>query len=162
MSTTPIDQLPRIDAMPVEHLCDIAVDLQPAQVIPTHTGLRMTYLATGGEVSGPALQGEILPGGGDWLLIGADGVGRVDVRVTIRTHDAVLIHLHSRGVIRVPADGLQRLTDGHSLPFAQTYIRTTPMFETADPRYDWLAGLVAVGYNVLSPGHVDYRVYRIS
>ena len=28
---------------------------------------------TGGVVDGPKLQGEILPGGGDWLLVGSDG-----------------------------------------------------------------------------------------
>ena len=157
-----VDQLPETDTLPAIHLCDIAVDLQPAQVVPTHLGTRLTFIATGGVVSGPHLRGEILPGGGDWLLVGGDGVGRVDVRAAIRTDDGALIHFESRGVIRIPADGMQRLADGQPLSFAETYIRTTPVFETADPRYDWLSQCVAVGYNVLSPGHVDYRVYRLS
>ncbi len=154
-------RLPMLTDLPAEHLCDISVDLQPAQLISTPLGTRMTFIAAGGRVSGPRLRGTLLPGGGDWLLIGADGVGRVDVRATIRTDDGVLVHFTSRGVVTVPADGLNRLGAGETLPFADTYVRTTPVFDTADPRYRWLAGLVAVGYNVLSPDRVDYRVYRL-
>ncbi len=97
----------------------------------------------------------------DWLIAGSDGVGRVDVRATMRTHDDVLVHYEARGIIKIPADGLERLAAGEVLPFGDTYVRTTPMFETADERYGWLSGLVAVGYNVLSSNHIDYRIYRV-
>jgi hypothetical protein len=156
-----IDQLPLLTALPVEHLFDMHVDLEAAQPIATAVGMRMTFVTTGGVVDGPQLRGDLLPGGGDWLLVGGDGVGRVDVRATLRTHDGVLIHYEARGIIKVPADGLDRLNAGDVLPFAETYIRTTPTFETADERYAWLSEIVAVGYNVLSPNHIDYRVYRV-
>ena len=39
-------------------------------------------------------------------------------------------------------------------------MRTTPKFETGDERYAWLNSLVCVGYNELSPDHIDYRIYR--
>ncbi|MGZ8801918.1 MAG: DUF3237 domain-containing protein [Mycobacterium sp.] len=161
MAAPTVGQLPRVTALPVEHLCDIGVDLQPAQVIATHRGSRLTFVTTGGLVSGPGLRGELLPGGGDWLVVGADGVGRVDVRATIRTHDGALIHFESRGVIKIPDDGLPRLADGQALAFEETYVRTTPTFDTADDRYDWLSQIVALGYNLLSPDRVDYRVYRV-
>jgi hypothetical protein len=155
------DQLPLVTALPVEHLFDMHVDLRPAQVIPTPVGTRMTFITTGGAIDGPKLRGELLPGGGDWLLVGSDGVGRADIRATIRTHDGALIHYESRGIIKVPADGLERLGAGELLPFDETYVRTTPKFETADERYAWLTEVVAVGYNVLSPNHIDYRIYRV-
>jgi hypothetical protein len=165
MTTTapkaPVDQLPMVSALPVDHLFDMHVDLQPAQPIATALGTRMTFITDGGTIEGPALRGELLPGGGDWLLAGSDGVGRVDVRATIRSHDGVLIHYEARGVIKVPADGLERLAAGEVLPFEQTYVRTTPRFETADERYAWLTEVVAVGYNILSPNHIDYRIYRV-
>jgi hypothetical protein len=155
------DQLPLVGALPVEHLFDMHVDLEPAQPISTPVGTRMTFITTGGAIDGPELQGEILPGGGDWLLVGSDGVGRVDVRATIRTHDGALIHYEARGIIKIPADGLERLAAGEVLPFEETYVRTTPKFETADERYAWLSEVVAVGYNILSPNHIDYRIYRL-
>jgi Protein of unknown function (DUF3237) len=160
-TATPVDQLPLVTALPVEHLFDMHVDLEPAQAIPTPVGTRLTFITAGGVIEGPKLRGELLPGGGDWLMVGSDGTGRVDVRATLRTHDGVLIHYESRGVIKLPADGMQRLAAGEVLPFAETYVRTTPKFETADERYAWLSEVVAVGYNILSPNHIDYRIYRV-
>jgi Protein of unknown function (DUF3237) len=160
-AAAPVDQLPLVTAMPVEHLFDMHVNLQPVQPIPTPVGARMTFITTGGLIDGPKLQGEILPGGGDWLLVGSDGAGRVDVRATIRTHDGVLIHYETRGIIKIPAGGLDRLAAGEVLPFDETYVRTTPRFDTADERYAWLSEIVAVSYNVLSPNHIDYRIYRV-
>lgn len=155
------DQMPIVDALPVEHLFDMHVDLEPAQPISTAVGARMTFIAKGGFIDGPHLRGELLPGGGDWLLVGSDGIGRVDVRATLRTHDGALIHYEARGVIKIPADGVQRLAVGEVLPFEETYVRTTPKLETADERYAWLSEVVAVGYNILSPNHIDYRIYRV-
>jgi hypothetical protein len=160
-TVTPVDQLPLVTALPVEHLFDMHVNLQPAQPIPTPVGSRMTFITTGGVIEGPRLRGEVLPGGGDWLIVGSDGVGRVDVRATLRTHDGALIHYESRGIIKIPADGVQRLAAGEVLPFAETYIRTTPKFETSDERYAWLSEVVVLGYNILSPNHIDYRIYRV-
>ena len=160
-TATPVDQLPLVTALPVEHLFDMHVNLEPAQPIVTPVGARMTFITTGGVIDGPKLRGEILPGGGDWLLVGSDGAGRVDVRATIRTHDGVLIHYEARGIIKIPADGLDRLAAGEVLSFDETYVRTTPKFETADERYAWLSEVVAVGYNILSPNHIDYRIYQV-
>ncbi len=160
-TATPVDQLPLVTALPVEYLFDMHVNLQPAQPIPTPVGTRMTFITTGGVINGPKLRGELLPGGGDWLIVGSDGTGRVDVRATLRTHDGALIHYESRGVIKIPADGVQRLAAGEVLPYAETYVRTTPKFETSDERYAWLSEVVAVGYNILSPNHIDYRIYRV-
>ena len=160
-TATATDQLPLVTALPAEHLFDMHVDLQPAQPIPTPLGVRMTFITTGGVIEGPKLQGELLPGGGDWLLVGSDGTGRVDVRATLRAHDGALIHYEARGIIKIPVDGMQRLAAGEVLPFEETYVRTTPKFETADERYAWLSEVVALGYNILSPNHIDYRIYRV-
>ncbi len=165
MSATATDQTllerPKLAELPVEHLCDFEVELEPAQLIATPVGARMTFIAKGGRVTGPKLNGEVLPGGGDWLLVGSDRVGRVDVRATVRTDDGALIHYTAGGVISIPADGLERLQAGERLPFEETYVRTTPRFETADERYAWLNGIVVVGYNELSKDHIDYRMYRV-
>ena len=160
-ATTWLHERPLLEALPVEHLCDFSVELEPAQLIATPLGTRMTFIARGGRVQGPQLRGEILPGGGDWITVGTDQIGRVDVRATVRTHDEALIHYESRGIVKIPADGLARLSRGERLPFGETYVRTTPKFETSDDRYAWLNELVIVGYNQLARNHIDYRMYRI-
>jgi hypothetical protein len=159
--TIPLRDRPFLTELPVEHLCDFSADLEPAQLIATPIGTRMTFIARGGRVEGHRLRGEILPGGGDWLMVGTDQIGRVDARATVRTEDNALIHFESRGVIKLPADGLERLGRGERLPFEETYVRTTPKFETSDERYVWLNELVIVGYNELSRDHIDYRMYRV-
>ncbi len=152
---------PLLTELPVEHLLDMAVDLEPAQPIATPVGARMTFITTGGTLTGPRIKGEVLPGGGDWLLVGSDRIGRVDVRATIHTDDGALIHYETRGVISLPPDGPERLAAGERLPFAETYVRTTPKLETADERYSWLNRLVLVGLNELSSDHIDYRIYKV-
>jgi Protein of unknown function (DUF3237) len=159
--TTPLLERPSLSQLPVEHLCDLRVDLEPAQLIGTPVGARMVFIAKGGRVEGPRFQGELLPGGGDWLLVGEDRIGRVDVRATVRTDDGALIHYTAGGIIEIPDDGLERLAAGERLPFEETYVRTTPKFETADERYSWLNRLVVVGHNELSKDHIDYRMYRV-
>ena len=56
---------------------------------------------------------------------------------------------------------MSQTTAGELLSFEETYVRTTRRFETADERYAWLAEVVAVGYNILSPNHIDYRIYWV-
>ncbi|MGH2923199.1 MAG: DUF3237 domain-containing protein [Solirubrobacterales bacterium] len=151
-----------VDAgLAVEHVFDMGVELEPAQLIPTATGTIMNFVIREGRFEGPKLRGEVVPGGGDGLIAGSDGVGRVDVRATLRTDDAVLIHYTAGGVIRIPPDGLERLDAGERLPFEETYVRTTPRLETTDERYAWLAEHVLIGLNELSKDHIDYRVYRL-
>jgi uncharacterized protein DUF3237 len=113
------------------------------------------------RTKGPNIAGEILPGRGDWLLTGSDGIGRVEARVMIRTDDNALISFTAGGLIRLPPDGFRRLAAGERLPVGETYARTTPKFETSAERYGRISTVVTIGYNLLSPDHVDYRVYKV-
>ena len=160
MSATLTDSAP-LRALPVEHIADLAVDLDPLHLIETPVGTRAVYIAKGGRIDGPELHGTLLPGGGDWLRLGSDLIGRVDVRTTIRTDDGVLIEYTASGLVQLPADGLARLAAGERVPWQQAYVRTTPRFETSDERYAWLSRRVMVAYNELSRDHVDYRIYGV-
>jgi hypothetical protein len=53
------------------------------------------------------------------------------------------------------------LAAGERLPFEETYVRTTPSFETADERYSWLNRLVVVTHSQVSQDHIDHRMYRV-
>jgi Protein of unknown function (DUF3237) len=161
IDTTPLLDRPPFSEMHVRHLCDVRADLEPAQLIPTPIGTETVFIIKGGSIEGPDIRGEVLPGGGDWLLVGDDQIARVDVRATFRTDDGVLIYYTARGTIQIPADGLERLAAGERLPFEETYVRTTPSFETADERYTWLNRLVVVTHSQVSQDHIDHRMYQV-
>lgn len=137
------------------------VDLEPPQAIPTPRGTLVPYIGKGGRLDGPRLRGQLLPGSVDWVVIGADGISRLDIRAAIRTDDGAPIYFESRGVGKFPADARKRLTQGERLPFDETYLRTTPKLETSDERYLWVNELVLVGYNEFSAGRIDFRIYRL-
>jgi Protein of unknown function (DUF3237) len=52
-----------------------------------------------GEVTGERIRGTVGSGGADWVLVGPDGHGRLDVRLTIHTHDGAHIYVQYFGVI---------------------------------------------------------------
>jgi hypothetical protein len=59
----------------------------------TPHGNRRIYYIKGGTFAGPKLKGEVLPGGGDWLVIRPDDTWKLDVRETLRTDDGQLIYI---------------------------------------------------------------------
>jgi hypothetical protein len=160
-ASEPLFGRPLLEALPIQHLCDLRVSLETPVVIPTPRGTLVPYIGKGGRLDGPLLSGEFLPGSVDWVLIGTDGISRLDVRGAIRTDDGALIYFETRGIAKLPADGRRRLAKGERLPFGETYLRTTPKLETSDERYLWLNELVLVGHNELSPDHIDFRIYRV-
>lgn len=160
MTSSRLFELPALTSLNVDHLCDLAVDFRAPLRIKTPVGLRMTYITEKGRLTGQ-INGELLEGGGDWAVIGTDGFGRLDVRGTVRTDDGVLLHFESRGVARLPADSRERLARGETIPWDESYIRTTPRFETANQRYAWLSGEVLISVSELSSDHIDYRIYRV-
>lgn len=83
--------------MNLEPLCRLEIELEPPQVFPTALGRRVTAVVRSGTVSG-GLTGEVLPGGGDWMRLGEDGLGRLDVRATLRLEGDDLVHLTAIGV----------------------------------------------------------------
>jgi hypothetical protein len=118
------------------------VGLQKIGAVPL--GTRAIAPISGGHFEGPRLRGRVLPGGGDWTLLRGDGVLELDLRVTLETDDGALIHLASFGLRHGPPEVLAALARGESVDPAAYYFRTTPRFETADPKYAFLNRLLAV------------------
>lgn len=146
-----------------EFLMVLHADLvQPQQEIgETPVGDRRIFYVEGGSFSGPKLKGKVLPGGGDWVVIGRNRVAHLDVRITLRTDDGALIFVTYRGISDIPQKVRQRFSNGEDVPPSEYYFRTTPTFETAAPKYAWLNRLVAVGVGKRLAAGVTYNVYAI-
>ena len=127
-------------------------------IADTPFGHRVTYIAGEGTFEGPRLKGKILPGGGDWLLKGKDGLSFLDVRKTFETHDEALIHVSYTGLYRFSAPLTEKLKTGVPSEFGETLFQTQVRFETGDARYDWLNETLAVGEGKEMRDSVEYRL----
>ena len=108
------------------------------------------------------MRGTILPGGGEWFLAGADGFGRVDVRLQMTTHDGANIYGQYFGLLELNEASMAAI-GGAGTDFEDHYFRTNPRLETGDPRYAWVNQSVFVGKGHVLPGLlVEYDVYRVS
>jgi hypothetical protein len=125
-------------------------------------GERTFFDVIEGTVQGPRIRGKFTGAGGDWLIAGPDGFGRLDVRAQIETHDGAFIFLHYPGLLEMNVAIQTAMSNATGTDFGDQYFRTTPRFETGDARYSWLNQSVFVGEGrVLDGFGVEYRVSRV-
>jgi len=125
-------------------------------------GTRLVIEVTGGRLDGKRLKGKVLTGGADWLLVGSDGWGRVDVRGQFLTEDGAAIYAAYTGLLEMNEKVQRALSSGGSTDFGDQYFRTSPRFETGDPRYGWLNHALFVAEGRMLPHAVEYKVYRVT
>lgn len=117
--------------------------LEVVVAAPHRAGARTIAPVTGGTFEGERLRGKVL-GGADWLLLRSDGVLELDLRLALETDDGAVIAMSSFGLRHGPADVIAAIGRGERVDPASYYFRTTPRFETAAPRYEFLNRLLAV------------------
>ncbi len=146
-----------------EFLCELKAPLvlPPTVVGQGPLGTRLIYYITGGTVKGPKLNGEVLPGPADWLLVRSDGSFELDVRATIRTDDGQFIYVRYRGLNVIAPEVLQRIQKGESVASSEYYFRTTPIFEAGAEKYSWLNQVICVGVGTVGQDFVSYKIYII-
>jgi Protein of unknown function (DUF3237) len=134
----------------------------PCMLGPTSLGERRIVPILSGRFEG-RLKAEVLPGGADWQIVGRDGTIHLEARYTLRTDDGALIYVRNQGIRSGPPDVLARLLDEKATPPdpSQYYVRTTPRFETSDPRYEWLNKIIAVGSGARLPEAVLLDFYEV-
>lgn len=126
-------------------------------------GARMFFDVIEGKVEGPRIRGKFVGAGGDWLLMGGDGFGRLDVRAQVETDDGAFIYLQYFGLLEMNEKLQTAMGGAQATDFGDQYFRTTPRFETGDARYAWLNQSLFVGEGRLYPGFgVEYRVFRVT
>ncbi len=124
-------------------------------------GWRGIYPVNGGRFEGPRLNGRVLPDGADWVIRRADGATAIDVRLGLVTADGAAIAMSYTGLLVVAPEAAERFRRRQPVAYAETYIRTTPRFETADPRYDWLNRVIAVANGGPPGSSPTYQVFAI-
>lgn len=148
--------------MQLEHLLHIHADLKdPVTVGAGPLGTRQIVDVIGGTFEGPRLKGTVLASGGDWITIGSDGAGRLDVRATLQTDDGALIYVQYPGIMVINEAAMNALAGGGETQFGEVEFFTQPRCETGHPDYAWLNTVVAVGEGRLLPNAVEYNISRV-
>lgn len=127
----------------------------------TARGHRRIIDIVGGEVAGPRLDGEILPGGADWQIVRPDGTIEVVARYTIRSAPGAMIYVQNEGLRVASPEILARMSKGELVPFDSYHFRTAPRFETADPSLKWLERATFVGVAARTPDRIAIGFHEV-
>ena len=122
-------------------LCTFELEFHPPRMLgQTPLGQRLIADFIGGRITGPRINGRLLPSGADWLLIGTDGCGRIDVRAVLEMDDSALAYVSYNGRLNIPAELMGPLFDRdkvETIDPSKCYFRSAPTFETSSAKYAW-------------------------
>ena len=133
----------------------------------TPLGGRVYVPAASGDVSGPRLQGKVLPySGAEWPRGRADHVYEVNAHYMLEASDGTPIYISNRGF------NYSRDDKGNPTPYvpsdgfasnAKRYLRLTPVFDVPVGPHDWLTRTVIVGTGVRhsNPDHAIFSYYAV-
>ncbi len=140
-------------AVGLKEICTIQVDLaaQAQEVGAGPLGHRRILEIAGGTVRGERLQGVVLPGGADWMLLGPDGWGRLDVRMQLRMDDEALVYASAQGVVELNKQVLAAIAAGEETGFEDQYYRSAMRLEAGDERYAWVNRAVFIAEGRIAP-----------
>jgi hypothetical protein len=134
----------------------------PLEVGTVPGGRRRIVQVLGGTFEGSGLKGRILPGGGDWQMVRADGLAELDTRYTLETDDGKVIYIQNAGILHASPEVTARLMKGEPVDPSQVYFRTVPKFETSAPELAWLMRSIFVGTGERYPSDVLMRFWKLA
>src|ERR1700734_3574144 len=116
----------------------------------TAAGQRMAADITSATVSGRLNGGLAGTASSDWLTVTPGGLILPDVRLAIQTGDGAVVLIRYAGRLLFA-------------PGRESVAFIAPVFETGDPRYQWLNLVQAVGKGIMSAdlSRIDYEVYEL-
>jgi hypothetical protein len=152
-----------LPAPQLEHVCDLAVTISPpVEVGHTPAGLRRMIPITGGTVSGPQLNGHIVPGGADFQLILNHGTqAHLDARYVIELTDGTRVFVQNTALRVASLENSQRIMRGEKVHPDEVYFRCQPQLEATAPQWAWLNESQFIGTGRRTPDGVYLSFYRV-
>ena len=143
-------------------LAELSVTVaEPIDVGPTPEGHRRVIPITGGTVSGPVLNGRVLPGGADYQLLRSATLTELDARYVLETDDGERIFVHNTALRHGSARDIELLNSGSAVDPSKIYFRCWPRLTTASPALDWLNTRLMLGTGERLPGRVVIRIFTV-
>ncbi|MCE7792936.1 DUF3237 domain-containing protein [Salipaludibacillus sp. CUR1] len=151
-----------LPAPSLSFLADMELTIEGAHLPgKTPNGTRRIIRVTGGALRGDHLNADVVPGGDDWITVRDDGTIIQNVRILLQTEEEDLIMMTYRGIRTGEPDVLARLDRNEAVDPDDYYFRTSPIFETASEKYDWLNKRVFISKGIRLPDRVNYSIYTV-
>jgi hypothetical protein len=146
----------------LEHVATLHVHVGPPQEVgDTPQGRRRIIPITGGTVTGPYLNGTILPGGADFQSIRSATYTDIHARYVVETIDGHRVYIENTGIRTGSAEDIAKLARGEAVDPSRIYFRSYPRFETAAPELAWLHEQLFIATGARFPDRVVLTFYRI-
>ncbi len=143
-------------------LAELRVEVaEPIDIGETAAGRRRLVPILSGRLEGPAIAGEVLPGGADVQILRADGVTELAARHAVRLADGGMLFVVNRGLRDAAPEDMARLLRGEPVPPERVYFRTIARFETAAPALARWQRRLILGLGERRPREVIVRFYEL-
>lgn len=142
-----------IDRPTTRHVATLHVTIsEPFMVGPVGHRVRAVVPITGGTISGPTINGEVVPGGFDWAWLDDDGCADVEAHYVLKLDDGSFATIVNAGSC-VPVPGEDDTFSG----------KAVPRFETGSQVYAWLntSQFVCRFTSRMADGFVDLEVFVV-
>ncbi|KAF9768922.1 hypothetical protein IL306_013722 [Fusarium sp. DS 682] len=129
----------------LDHVFSMRMYTSPdkALVIPEAKGNNQRIIAflEHGNITGSGFEGELQPGGADWILRDPDtNTGHLDIRVQYRSKEGHGIYIHLQGILHIDEKWMEVFTGGpkaRTLEFGENEWLGSPIIETSHPDLKW-------------------------
>lgn len=133
----------------------------PVELGEVEGGKRRFIPILGGTVTGQKLQGEVLPGGGDWQTVTPEGVAKIDARYFLKLADETIVEVITPGVRVASPDVAKRLAQVEDVDPTLYYFRVTPQLRVKSGAQDWLGKTVFVAKGARRPDRVTFDFFAV-
>ncbi len=152
-------EAPRLEfafALRVEFNTRIKIGKLPSGFTRGFTGV------TGGLISGPKLQGRVVPNsGGDWPSYWPNGAVEFTAQYMLEADDGTQILLKNRGFRFATPEVTARMERLDPVDTSEYYMRLSPFFEAPQGPHDWLNRTVFVGTANRQSDHSIFRFWQV-
>jgi len=154
-----------------DFVCEVRMEFKErVRFLPgTPKGTRNWVPPASGTVSGPRLNGRIVPySGGDWALGRNDGVLELEAHYMIEADDGTPIYIHNTGYLYgrqengQPVSLAERERRGFVV-YPSTYFCCTPKFDAPTGPHEWLTRtvLIGTGQRFMNPDYTLFRYFAV-
>ncbi|OJJ37919.1 hypothetical protein ASPWEDRAFT_171371 [Aspergillus wentii DTO 134E9] len=122
-------------------------------------GRRRCVPIESGTVRGEYINGEVVPGGADFMLVEDDQTTHVNTNYVIKSDDGAYLYIRTEGTRSGPPEVLKALMEGDGVDPNSYWFHLHIKIETGHEKYRWMNNRVIVGRATRAKGEVAYDAY---